>query len=219
MAKLLKESSFLGPKSTLEKLRDQIDDSKKFMDMVFDQLVEYNPQIEDAIRREQPDFFIADTFLMPPAVRQSGVPYACLFSPNPLFIYKSNKLPPFGSGFSVNSDPETWKEFSELVRKDWDQNYLSYQVKLNKHFNYEPNDPVHDGEGLPVILSPYLNIYGYPAELDYTDVAPRPDNFAVVDTFCRESPDTFELPKHFARKPGEKLIYVSLGTFNAPISI
>lgn len=211
MAELLKESGFLGPKSTLEKLRDQINDSKKFMDTIYDQLVEYNPQIEDAIKKESPDLFIVDTFLMPPAVRTSGIPYACLFSPNPLFIFKSAKLPPFGSGFAADSDPEGWEEFNTLLRKDWDENYLEYQLKLNAHFNFEPNDPVYPSHGLPVPLSPFLNIYGFPAELDYTDIAPCPENVVAVDTFCRESPDSFELPEHFARKQGEKLIYVSLG--------
>lgn len=221
IAKLLKETGFFGPKSTLEKLRDQVANPRKYMDTFYEQIVEYNPQFEAIIERECPDLFILDIIFMPPAIRQSNVPYANLYSANPLFLFKSKALPPFESGYPADScDPKAWKEFRILNKKNWEINSKVYQDRLNKLFNAEPNDPVSLGtsdadeiDEFPLSLSPYLNIYGYPAELDYTDVAPRPDNFAVVDAFCRKTSDPFQLPEHFAPKTSrEKLIYVSLGT-------
>lgn len=65
--------------------------------------------------------------------------------------------------------------------------------------------------------SPYLNVYGFPEELDYTDLVPLPDNIARVDAFYRMLPESFELPEEFKRKfkPGDRLIYVSLGSIGS----
>lgn len=71
------------------------------MDKFYQQIVEYNPQIGAAIEREKPDAIIMDTFIVPPAARQAGIPWMMLFSPNPSFLFKSKKLPPFGSGKAI----------------------------------------------------------------------------------------------------------------------
>src|SRR5699024_3446854 len=90
--------------------------------------------------------------------------------------------------------------------------FLKYQKDINAHFNYTPDDEVNQGfMGVPK----YMNIYGYPAELDYHDIVPRPEKLAHVDAFCYEIPEPFELPAEFAAKPG-KLVYVSLGSMVMP---
>lgn len=215
MAEILKSSGFLGPKSPTEKLRDQVNSPQNFMDKFFNQMVEYNPQIAKAIKNERPDFFILDSFLIPPAIHQAGIPFAYLFSPNPIFLYRSKKLPPFGSGFPTDSDPETWKEYTELWQLQWKKHFLKYQIDINAKFNYEPEEKADPDDIFSFPMSKYLNIYGFPAELDYDDIAPRPKNLVGVDAFCRELPEPFEVPEKLARKPGEKLIYVSLGSMGS----
>ena len=55
-------------------------------------------------------------------------------------------------------------------------------------------------------------IYGYPKELDYSDLIKIPDNYIQLDAFCRVIPEPFTLPEKFASLPGDKLIYFSLGS-------
>ena len=63
--------------------------------------------------------------------------------------------------------------------------------------------------------SPYLNIYGYPEELDYTDVRPQSDKWFRIDAFMRTGEQEFKLPKNFEKidQNGniQKLIYLSMG--------
>ena len=65
--------------------------------------------------------------------------------------------------------------------------------------------------------SPYLNIYGFPEELDYTDIRPIPENWFRIDTFCRSDETNFKLPEKFQNrdKTTEKLIYLSLGSMGS----
>lgn len=79
-----------------------------------------------------------------------------------------------------------------------------------KYFGYEPLN--YNGISPP---SPYLNIYGYPEELDYCQIAPMNNNCFRIDTFCRTENEEFQISKEFLNrlpKPDYKLIYISLGT-------
>ena len=62
-------------------------------------------------------------------------------------------------------------------------------------------------------------VYAYPEELDYTDLAQAPRNSARVDAFRREGEDIvvepFQLPENFPVGPGEKLIYLTLGSMGS----
>lgn len=66
--------------------------------------------------------------------------------------------------------------------------------------------------------SPYLNIYSFPREWDYDDIAgPLPkETFFAVDSFSRIEPgkekETFTIPSQLSVKAGDKLIYLALGT-------
>ena len=66
------------------------------------------------------------------------------------------------------------------------------------------------------IHSPYLNLYGFIKELDYTDLRPMPDNWHRVDTFIKpeHEDDDFELPEKLKQIQG-KLIYFSLGSMGS----
>ena len=57
-----------------------------------------------------------------------------------------------------------------------------------------------------------LNIYGYPLELDYTDIRPLPKNFIRFDNLKRtEEHLSFEIPVPLRDRPG-KLVYFSMGS-------
>ncbi|OTF74006.1 hypothetical protein BLA29_009994, partial [Euroglyphus maynei] len=86
------------------------------------------------------------------------------------------------------------------------------QNMLNKHFGYPEVAPNQF-----LFKSPHFNIYGYPEELDYTDLISLPENFVRLDAFRRDSSESFELPAEFKAKikPGDKLIYVSMGSMGS----
>lgn len=61
--------------------------------------------------------------------------------------------------------------------------------------------------------SPYLNVYDFPIELDYHEIAPRPANCVRFENFLRDLPtESFQLSSGFIQ-PGDKLIYVSMGSY------
>ena len=62
--------------------------------------------------------------------------------------------------------------------------------------------------------SPYLNIYGYPLELDYTDLRPNPPKWVRTDTFMIKPKEEFAVPEKLKNLPG-KLIYFSLGSVSS----
>ena len=49
-------------------------------------------------------------------------------------------------------------------------------------------------EGMCMPFSPFLNIYAYPEELDYTDIRPIPDKWVALDAFTRKGEEKFEIP-------------------------
>ena len=67
--------------------------------------------------------------------------------------------------------------------------------------------------------SPYLNIYGYPEELDYTDVRPLPPKWIRIDAFIREGEGELKIPENFLKNQNnnesQKLIYLSLGSMGS----
>ena len=62
--------------------------------------------------------------------------------------------------------------------------------------------------------SPFLNLYLYPQELDYTDVRPLSDYWFRIDSFDRKEDKDFKLPEKFAKNESKnkKLIYLSMGS-------
>jgi len=60
--------------------------------------------------------------------------------------------------------------------------------------------------------SPFLNIYGYPLELDYHDIRPLPPKWYRFDNLKRtEQQQKFEIPVPLRDRPG-KLVYFSMGS-------
>jgi len=74
-------------------------------------------------------------------------------------------------------------------------------------------------QGLPplphnkfILPSPYLNIYMFPEEIDYTDLRQLPSNWYRFDCFKRSgNEESFEIPEKLRNRSG-KLIYLSMGS-------
>src|SRR5262249_6232563 len=59
--------------------------------------------------------------------------------------------------------------------------------------------------------SPFMNIYGFPLELDYLDVRPLPPNWYRFDNLKRTEAMDFRMPNELRDGPG-KVVYFSMGT-------
>ena len=111
------------------------------------------------------------------------------------------------TGLPINDKTE-WPKYREL----W-KDYFKDIEELNKWYvslgapGLNTNGPTE---------SPYLNLYAYPEELDYTDVRPTPSNWYRFDTFIKqeENEDDFQIPEKLKDKPG-KLIYFSIGSMGS----
>nr|XP_027206016.1 UDP-glucuronosyltransferase 1-6-like [Dermatophagoides pteronyssinus] len=174
------------------------------------QLKEIHPQMVTAIDKLKPNLIIADSchFSLSPCIAYGKIPWIFLYSENPLSLFDSPNVPPPLSGYPTY-DKTCWKEFREKFQKDYCESHCYAQNLINKELGYPEVD-----EKIPLLLSPYLNIYGFPEELDYTDLAKLPDNYIRMDTYCRKTAEKFELPDEFKKKiqTEDKLIYLSLGS-------
>lgn len=204
-----------SPKSPLEQLQAQMDhfSTNAHLTGNFQTTIEMTPKLEAILKGPQtaPDVIVIDSFIISPAILQSGIPWIYLFSANPMGLYTSPKMPPFGAGFSIASDPSSWTEYKALQMALSEKAYTTFQSKLNETFKLEPSlNPYTKGRFFP--HSPYLNIFGYPEELSYNDVVPMPEKTISVDAFSRTTTsEEFSLPEGFLN-PGEKLVFFSLGS-------
>lgn len=205
--------------SPLEQLQAQMDhfSSNAHLTGNFQTTIEMTPKLEAILGSPEtaPDVIIIDSFIISPAILRSGIPWVYLFSANPIGLYTSPKMPPFGAGFPVASDPSTWAEYKALQEALGEKAYKTFQSKLNETFKLEASlNPYTSGRFFP--QSPYLNIFGYPEELSYSlDGFPMPEKTVSVDAFARErtTAETFALPEGFwDAKSGEKLLFFSLGS-------
>lgn len=101
----------------------------------------------------------------------SGIPYVSLISANPLICYRED-APPECSGLSLkNSTREEWARYREALFEAIREVDEEYNVWL------EENGAPRNKRTYPhVNHSPYLNLYQFPEELDYTEFSPPEGN-------------------------------------------
>lgn len=167
--------------------------------------------IKEVIANLNPDIIILDSYVsLPPVVNSSdGIPWVWLFSASPQAMLLDAKLPPFYTGLPL-ADTNEWAVHDEAAKKSLaDLKTLVSQHSVQAGGQAMPaNRLLHD-------YSPYLNLYMYPKELQYSEhqLSPTPSNLVAVDCFLRTVADEhFELPQQLAGKPG-KLVFFSMGSF------
>ncbi|XP_054152658.1 NDP-glycosyltransferase YjiC-like [Oppia nitens] len=162
-----------------------------------------------ADKLNRPDVIFVEQAFCLPSVVQSGIPWIYVGTCNPIAYIDDDRTPPANSGLSSKGSYDEWTAFrdetlkvKQIVFKDYNKYLLSKGVS-----DFQPNHCLY--------FSKYLNIYGYPRELDYLDMRPLPDKWFRFDNFMRSDRHlSFKLPEQLLDKPG-KLIYFSLGTMGA----
>ncbi|EQD88265.1 UDP:flavonoid glycosyltransferase YjiC (YdhE family) [Saccharopolyspora erythraea NRRL 2338] len=164
-----------------------------------------HPQLRAVIGEVRPDLIVVDNVVADPAVPASGIPWVRSVSANPLELTDPDLPPPF-SGYSLH-DRSGWDEFrSEYTR--WHRDLHAVFNDFCTMQGAPPLEPLrfsHD--------SPWLNLYTYPAVLDYPRAPEFWERWKRLDTVVRTGERPFRLDDHL---PGRgPVIYLSLGSLGS----
>jgi MGT family glycosyltransferase len=176
---------------------------------IWEQLTAGAIYVDDQLRaifaELQPDVIVQDNVVAFPAVVTAGVPWVRLTSCNPLEIGDPG-LPPAFSGLPM-TEPGEWEPF----RADYRRLHAELHHAFDAFCQERGCPPLPDMAFM--LDSPYLNLFLYPAEVDYMRSTPLPATFHRLDASVRTTEPPYPLPGALQR-PG-KLIYVSLGSLGS----
>jgi MGT family glycosyltransferase len=188
-------------KSTTEQLETLI---KPIWTELIDGSMYVNDQLTSIFESVNPDVIVQDNVVAFGAVLTAGRPWVRIVSCNPLEMPDAN-LPPVFSGLPAGA-PGGWEPFRQL--------YADLHADLHRDFNAFLRD--HGCPQLPMgqfmYESPSLNLYNYPAELDYERSAPLGRSWQRLESSVRATDEPFTLPGSAA---GHKLVYLSLGSLGS----
>jgi MGT family glycosyltransferase len=169
-----------------------------------------HPRLTEVIDELAPDVIVEDNVVGFPALAASGRPWVRIASCNPAEI-KDPAVPPFSSGYPV-SDRGDWPVFLEEVERTHRDLWEEFDTFSREHgdagLRYGPHGPDLIAE------SPWLNLYGYPAEADYARERPLAPTWHRLDSTVRAADATWDLPEHLRNRDGA-LIYLSLGSLGS----
>ncbi|NP_001310095.1 uncharacterized LOC107369487 [Tetranychus urticae] len=168
----------------------------------------FDDALQEVMDAVKPDMIVIDFMLRLPCLEKSSIPWAQLWSCNPIMLYNGH-CPPATTGYPTDSPRELWDEYKAFK----DQGDIPIAEYINKWLISRGVRPYTKDEIYHIGESKYLNFYTYPSILDYNDIAPRPAKWVRMDATVREPDDAtpFVIPEKLAGKPGA-LIYFSLGT-------
>jgi MGT family glycosyltransferase len=157
-----------------------------------------------------PDVIVEDNVVGFPALAASGRPWVRIVSCNPAEL-KDPLVPPFSSGYAV-TDGAHWPAFLAEVdrthRDLWDEFEAFSREHGDRGLRYGPLGPDFIAE------SPWLNLYSYPAEVDYARERPLGPTWHRLDSTVRAAEATWELPEVLRGGSGA-LVYLSLGSLGS----
>ena len=152
----------------------------------------------------QPDVIVQDNVVGFPAIHHSGRSWVRIVSCNPLEV-KDATIPPTFSGYAV-SDRAGWEDFRAEYRRATE----SLQGEFSAFYEERDAPRLPDGEFIQ--QSEWLNLYLYPAEVDYERGEPLDLTWHRLDTCVRQTADEAEHPD----TAGDgSLVYLSLGSLGS----
>ena len=159
-------------------------------------------RLRDIIGDLEPDVIVEDNVVAFPAVAASGRPWVRIASCNPLEL-KDAELPPAFSGYPTG-DRAAWDDF----RRRYRELHEPLQAEFSAFCEERGAPPLPELEFIHE--SPFLNLYLYPAELDYERSQALTPSWQRLESCVRDVDEEFQAP------PGEgALVYVSLGSLGS----
>ena len=169
-----------------------------------------DPRLAEIFDELAPDAIVEDNVVAFPAISASGRPWVRIVSCNPMEM-KDALMAPFSSGYPVD-DRSDWPAFMEEVRRTHADMWADFDAFCRDHgepgLTYPELGPEFIAE------SPFLNLYSYPAEVDYRRSRPLGPTWQRLDSTVRAPDADWALPSHLAERDGA-LIYLSLGSLGA----
>jgi MGT family glycosyltransferase len=163
-------------------------------------------RLSEILGEVQPDVIVEDNVVAFPAIPASGRPWVRIVSCNPAEL-KDPAVPPPFSGYPT-ADRSGWAEYwSEFSR-----------VHADMHAAFDAFGQERGAPPLPELEfmheSPWLNLYLYPAEMDYARERPLGQRWHRLDSSVRATDEPWELPEALASRTGP-LVYLSLGSLGS----
>ena len=169
-----------------------------------------HPRLTEIIDELAPDVIVEDNVVGFPALAASERPWVRIASCNPAEI-KDPAVPPFSSGYPAG-DHGDWPAFLDEVERTHRDLWQEFDTFSREHgdagLQYGPYGPDLISE------SPWLNLYSYPAEVDYARERPLGPTWHRLDSTVRAPETAWELPQHLRNRDGA-LIYLSLGSLGS----
>ncbi|MEO5633731.1 nucleotide disphospho-sugar-binding domain-containing protein [Gaiella sp.] len=163
-------------------------------------------QLTEIFEDVQPDAIVEDNVVSFPAILASGRPWVRIVSCNPLEV-KDTGIAPVFSGYSTD-DRSAWDTFRDEYRRATAELHGAFSAFCEEQG--APRLP----EGDFIHESDFLNLYLYPAEVDYARANPLAATWHRIDTCVRDVAESFTLPDDLAHDAGG-LVYLSLGSLGS----
>ncbi|HEX4733387.1 MAG TPA: nucleotide disphospho-sugar-binding domain-containing protein [Thermoleophilaceae bacterium] len=187
-----------------------IDQLEGFIAPTFEALVDgaryVDSRLAQIIGDLEPDVIVEDNVISFPAVLASRRPWVRIASCNPAEL-KDPAVPPAFSGYGVGD------------RRGWDDYWAEYRRTLGAlQARFDSFCRDRGAPALPemefIHESPWLNLYLYPADVDYPRERALGEHWHNLETSVRDTDESWQPPLGFEHGDG-KLIYLSLGSLGS----
>jgi MGT family glycosyltransferase len=199
----IRETAPVFRKPTLEQLSE-------FIEPTWRALCDGARYVDDRLREifdeVQPDLIVEDNVVCFPAIHHSGRPWARIVSCNPLEL-QDEAIPPVFAGYPAD-DRTGWDEFRAEYRRATEELHGEFSAFVEER----GAQPLQDREF--IAESAWLNLYLYPAEVDYSRSRQLASTWHRLDTCVRRSEEAAQVPDLIAAGDGG-LVYLSLGSLGS----
>jgi MGT family glycosyltransferase len=199
----IRETAPVFRKSTFDQLRE-------FMAPTWQALLDgaryVDGRLAEIFDELQPDAIVEDNVCAFPAIPASGRPWVRIVSCNPLEL-KDPRLPPPYAGLPIDDD-SLWDEYRAEYRQAIDE----MQAGFSEFCTERGAPPLPDGE--MIHESEWLNLFLYPAEVDYPRTQPLGPTWHNLESSVRTTDTEWKLPPELADRDGS-LVYLSLGSLGS----
>jgi MGT family glycosyltransferase len=199
----IRETAPVFRKPTIEQLEG-------FVQPTWQALVEgaeyVEPRLRQILDELEPDVVVEDNVVGFAALPACGRPWVRIASCNPAEL-KDPEVPPTFSGYAA-ADGKGWDEF----RAEYARTHRPLWDDFDAFMRDQGAPPLPELEFIHE--SPWLNLFLYPEEADYTRARPLEPRWERLDSCVRGTDDGWAEPEGF-REDGQKLVYLSLGSLGS----
>ena len=169
-----------------------------------------HPRLLEIFDEVAPDVIVEDNVVAFPALPASGRPWVRIASCNPAELLDPD-VPPVFSGYPI-ADRSAWPAFRAEYRRVHAESWADFDA-----FCRDRGAPgLPDGASGPSFIheSPWLNLYLFPADVDYPRATPLGPAWHRLESSARAAEAPWEVPSELAAGDGA-LIYLSLGSLGS----